>query len=83
MRYLKKLSDQVQGNQEEQSEEEFTPMDLIKMDSRFEQVVDQVVKTVRHYDHHFPDIGADEILAALVELAIDGLKLVDNKVKIS
>jgi len=81
MTYLQKLSQKLGlalGEEAPELEEEYNPLELIKLDSRFVQAGTMLVKTVKHYDQSFPDIGADEILAALIDYAIEELKLVNK-----
>lgn len=47
-------------------DEEFNILDLVKVDTRFIQTSRQVVQAVRYYDGKYPDIGAAEILAAIM-----------------
>jgi hypothetical protein len=70
MNYLSRISErleQVLGEMPElKDDDKFNPLELIKMDSRFTHTRDLVVQTIKHYDHSYPDIGTDEILAAIV-----------------
>ena len=50
----------------EMEEEEFNILELLKRETRFQQTATTLVQTVRYYDGKYPNIGAAEILAAIL-----------------
>lgn len=71
MRYLNQLAKALGENLPLGEEEEYNPLDLIKFDAKFRQASSMLVQTVKFFDQKYPDIGADEIFAAILNDAME------------